>query len=307
MIGSYKPHIVHTHTAKAGFLGRTAALLSNPRPALVHTFHGHVLDGYFGPWKSSLFREIERSLAGQTDVIVAVADSVRRELVGRHGVGEHSQYRVIPSGGQADASQEKAAPGASLKKELSLGPGPVAGVVGRLVPIKGLDTVLKSLPTIVEEIPFLKVVLAGDGPGRKMVEAFQRRNEAGRALLFLGNRDDVDEIIPLCDLIILPSLKEGLPTILLEAAAAGVPVVASRIPGVTELFENESSALLFEPRSPAELAAAVVRLCRDPKLGARLSRAARKAVRGVMSPGGVVAAHRDLYRDLYTERKGRLQ
>ncbi len=311
LVASYRPHIVHTHTSKAGVLGRLAAVLSRPRkdggdahgprtirfPRAVHTFHGHVLDGYFSPWNSSLFREVERTLASRTDVIVAVAESVRHELLMRHGVGRPGQYRVIPSVGQVPFEARERSRAGALRAELGLGAGPVAGVVGRLVPVKGHDLLLAAL----REVPALTVLLVGDGPLRRKYEKSALRSGLRDRLHFLGNRTDMERIMPAFDFLLLPSRKEGLPTVLIEAAAAGVPIAAARIPGVTDLFEDRVSALLFDPSSPPALARAMIRLCEDEALGRRLAAGARRTVEKVMTREEVVAAHADLYKSLCSE------
>lgn len=307
LISSFRPHIVHTHTSKAGVLGRLAAICSRfgetertaqNVPRIVHTFHGHVLDGYFGPLKSSIFREVERWLAARTDVIVAVTASVREELLDRHGVGRPDQYRIIPSGGHVAAEVRDRSARAALRAELELGNGPVAGVVGRMAPVKGHDLLLAALGSILAEVPDLTVLLVGDGPFRKKYEEEAARKGLGARIRFLGNRSDVARIMSLLDFLLLPSRKEGLPTVLLEAAAAGVPIAAARIPGVTDLFENHSSALVFESESPPALARAAILLGTDRALGRRLAVEARRVAAKVMTRDAVVAAHRDLYKSL---------
>ncbi len=311
LIATFRPHIVHTHTSKAGVLGRLAAILCRPpgggraahrRPRIVHTFHGHVLDGYFGPWRSSLFREVERWLAARTDVIVAVTASVRQELIERHGVGRPDQYRIIPSGGDAPVVARDRSTGDVLRAELGLGIGPVAGVVGRMVPVKGHDLLLAALGRIFAEVADLTFLFVGDGPLRKKYEAHAARLGLSSRVRFLGNRSDVARIMSTLDFLLLPSRKEGLPTVLLEAAAAGVPIAASRIPGVTDLFENGSSALVFESESPPALARAAIRLGKDVALRQRLAAAARRAAAQVMTRDAVVAAHGDLYKRLCSPR-----
>jgi glycosyltransferase involved in cell wall biosynthesis len=316
LMRSFRPHIVHTHASKAGFLGRLAAQRAGAREdgrrsRIVHTFHGHVLDGYFGPLKSALYREMERRLAARSDAIVAVCDSVRRELLERHGVGRPDQYRVIPSGGQAllDVAKE-CQPGetdtdAGPQPEPlpgrwpEPGPGRRAVVIGRFVPIKGHEILLAALPALLDDVPDLEILLAGDGPLRSRFERAAARDPAlARAMRFLGNRPDVDRILAAADFILLPSRKEGLPTVLIEAALAGVPIAAAAIPGVTDFLEDGVSALLFEPGSPPGLHAAALKLCRDSALRAGLAVEARRAAARLMSPADVVAAHADLYKKL---------
>jgi len=301
LILKFRPHILHTHASKAGFLGRLAALWSGIPLKIVHTYHGHVLDSYFSPLQSSVFRELERRLAGSTDVLIAVTPSVRRELLARHGVGCLQQYVVIPSGGHRSRIPSGSGSGPGLREELGLGRLPLAAVIGRLVPIKGHDLLLRSLPRLLAQIPELKILLVGDGPGRVAIERFIARRPEGRALLLLGQRDDVGRVLRAVDLLVLPSLKEGLPTVMLEAAAAGVPIAASRLPGVTDVLTHGDAALLFDPGSPDELAQAVVTLCRAPELGRRLAARALQCAADIPTAQQVVGAHERLYENLYRQ------
>jgi len=247
LIREIKPDIIHTHTAKAGFLGRIAALRIKPKPVMIHTYHGHVLDSYFGNLKSSIYRKIEKLLAGSTDALIAVSASVRDELLSRHGIGRARQYRIIPSGFPSmDLTTEE-----TLRDEFVLKDADVAGMVARMTPIKG--------HALLNMAPFYKTI----------------------------------------DFLIVPSLKEGLPTVVLEAAAAKIPVAASSIPGVMDLLDDEESALLFDSGSPQQLSRAVVKLATDPKLRDRLAEKANETVLKMVPDYKTVAkSHASLYKEL---------
>ncbi len=294
-IQAYKPDIIHTHTSKAGFLGRMASKAARPRPIRVHTYHGHVLDGYFGPLRTDFFRRMERSLARITDALVAVSPSVRDELLYRHQVGEPDQYCVIPSG-FPDLSLEGVE---GLRDALGFGTSPVAGMIGRLVPIKGHDLLLKAAPALRKRVPDIRFLIVGDGPLRPKLEAFAAQPEWKGSFRVLGARRDMERILKTLDLLLLPSLKEGLPTVLLEAVAAKVPIAASRIPGVLDLFRDGENALLFEPGSVAGFLEAVARLAADPGLRRELADAAGREIPDkVPDYRGVAEAHARLYRRL---------
>lgn len=301
VVREFKPAILHTHTAKAGFLGRLAASPGKRDPLLVHTFHGHVLDGYFGSLRSSLYRWIERALARRTDAIVAVSSSTHEELVHDHGVGKASQYRIIPSGFPCFNLNGTE----TMREELGLEGDLVAGMVGRLVPVKGPDVLLRAMPGLLERIPNLKILVVGDGPMRGSLEAWARSSPAKEAIRFTGVRRDMARVFKTLDILVHPSFKEGLPTVVLEAAAANVPVVASRIPGVLDLLEDGKSALLFEPGSPEELCGAVIRLAKDAGLRQRLaSEALRSMSEKIPDYEGVAWAHARLYNELMERRSG---
>ncbi|MBU0753898.1 MAG: glycosyltransferase [Planctomycetes bacterium] len=295
LIASYRPDIVHTHTAKAGLLGRRAAEALKPSPVRVHTFHGHVLDGYFDPVRSGVFRRMERRWARSTDALIAVAPSVRDELLHHHGVGQAAQYRVIPSGlPELDLEGVD-----SLRGELGLGEAPVIGFVGRLVPIKGFQEFLEAIPLVLKVVPHARFLVVGDGPLARQARVLKKRAPYKDALVLAGLRTAREPVFKTLDLLVLPSRKEGLPTVLLEAALAGVPVAASRIPGVTDLLDEMEEALLFDPRSVEAMAGAMIRLAEDRVLAGRMACKARKKVRKTVPAYSEVARrHARLYQSL---------
>jgi glycosyltransferase involved in cell wall biosynthesis len=295
LVREFRPHIVHTHTAKAGMLGRKAAAAIDPAPVRVHTFHGHVLDGYFGPIRSALFAALERRAARRSDALIAVSPSVRDELLELHGVGERDRYRVIPSGLPVlDPDRSD-----SLREAFGLGDDPVIGFVGRMVSIKGVQVLLQAIPPMLAEMPRLKFLLVGDGPLAALARSHASRPPWKGALILAGLQPDREAIFNTLDLLVLPSRKEGLPTVALEAALSGVPLAASRIPGVCDLFEHEKDALLFDPRSSGALADAALRLLRDDELAHALREHAGKTVqRKVPDYDEVARLHAELYRSL---------
>jgi glycosyltransferase involved in cell wall biosynthesis len=243
---------------------------------------------------------MERSLARKTDALVTVAPSVKKELLERHGVGRIDQYSVIPSG-YPDLRLEGVR---SLREELGLGTSVVAGMAGRMVPVKGIDLLMKTIPRILEEVDDLKFVIAGDGPLFAKLESFAARGPFADAIRVLGNRKDIERFFKTLDMLVLPSIKEGLPTVLLEAVASGVPVAASRIPGVLDLFKDRETALLFEAGSVSEFSSAVIRLARDPGLRRGLAEKAAKEI-PIKVPGyqGVAESHARLYQGLVEQMK----
>jgi len=295
LIREIKPDIIHTHTAKAGFLGRIAALRIKPKPVMIHTYHGHVLDSYFGNLKSSIYRKIEKLLAGSTDALIAVSASVRDELLSRHGIGRARQYRIIPSGFPSmDLTTEE-----TLRDEFVLKDAVVAGMVARMTPIKGHELLIKAIPSILEQAPNIKFLIAGDGPLRRKIESLASAPPVKDAVFFTGALLNMAPFYKTIDFLIVPSLKEGLPTVVLEAAAAKIPVAASSIPGVMDLLDDEESALLFDSGSPQQLSRAVVKLATDPKLRDRLAEKANETVLKMVPDYKTVAkSHASLYKEL---------
>ena len=239
-----RPHVIHTHTAKAGTLGRVAGLVYNTigpgrrpggRAILVHTFHGHVLEGYFHPWVSHLFAWIERALACRTDCLIAVSPSVRAELL-QWGVGRTDQLRVVPLG--LDLAALAALEPADGAEPLR------CGMVGRLVPIKNPSLFLKGLDRLVKRVSPASVcgVFVGDGPLRRDLEAEARRLGLGGVVQFTGWQRDLLRCYRALDAVCLTSWNEGMPMALIEAMAAGRPVVATDVGGVRDLLGWDGGA-----------------------------------------------------------------
>jgi len=189
IIREFRPDILHTHTAKAGFVGRVAAILGGV-PVIVHTFHGHVLRGYFPAWKNSLFRFFETVLAKRTNLLITVSQKVALELA-EEGVAPASRFQVVPLGLHLDPFLI-VEPHSGLKKELGLPvQAQLIGAVGRLVPIKDLDTLLQALALLQADLPDLHLVLVGDGESNPALLATTQKLGLSKRVHFLGWRHDL--------------------------------------------------------------------------------------------------------------------
>jgi glycosyltransferase involved in cell wall biosynthesis len=274
-IGRFRPHVVHTHMAKAGALGRAAALVRRV-PVRIHTYHGHTLHGYFSAGGRSRMVFAERRLASVSSALVAVSHRVAEDLLDA-GIGRPDQFRVLSPGLDLTpfAARE---PGGALRHRLGIGPGdPVIGFVARLVPVKRLDVLLESAAAVLERVPTAHLVIAGDGPDMALVrDALTRRPELADRIHPVGWVDDMARFYADVDLVVLTSENEGTPISLIEAGAAGLPVVASRVGGVPEVVDDGRTGLLVPAGDPAALAGAVVRLIESPGLRARLGSEARR-------------------------------
>ncbi|MBI2300047.1 MAG: glycosyltransferase, partial [Armatimonadetes bacterium] len=216
-----RPTIVHTHTAKAGFLGRVAAWMAGV-PVIVHTYHGHVLRGYFGPLKTALYRTLERLCAHLSTCLLTVSEAVREDLLSL-GVGRPSQMRVVPLGLELRRFAEVPPGGGCLRRELGLRPEvPLIGYCGRLVPIKNLSLYLRAVARLAARRPDLHAVVIGDGELRAALEAEAAALDLGQVVHFLGWRQDTPALYRDLDLMVLTSRNEGTPVAVIEAAAAGV-------------------------------------------------------------------------------------
>ena len=292
LVRELRPDVVHTHTAKAGVLGRLAAGALSPAPARVHTFHGHVLAGYFGPGSSALWRLLERGLARSSDALVAVAPQVRDELLERHRVGRREQYRVVPPGVDFERVRPDPAAGAALRERLGLPPGAVlVGCLGRLAPIKDTGGLLTAFARARRLCPRLALLVVGDGPlaGQLAPEL------AAPGVHWLRPRRDLHDVYASLDLLALPSRAEGCPQVVVEALAAGVPVLASAVGGVPWLLRDGVDGRLLPPGDVDALARALAELATDDALRRRLAAGAARADLSAHAAEAVADALADTY------------
>jgi glycosyltransferase involved in cell wall biosynthesis len=261
LIRDFRPRIVHTHTAKAGLLGRIAARLCGV-PVVVHTFHGHVLRGYFGPARTAFFRLLERGLAHLTDELVAVSEAVRSDLV-ELGVAPAGKIRVVPLGLELERLSARTGPG-RLRAALAIAPSaPLVGIVGRLVPIKDLPTFLRAAALVVRERPETAFAVVGDGELRAELEALAEQLGLSGKVSFAGWWQDMADVMPDLDVVVNSSRNEGTPVALIEALACRRPVVATRAGGNAELLGEGERGLLVPQGDPQALARAVLQALSD--------------------------------------------
>lgn len=269
LLARVRPDVVHTHTSKAGAIGRRSALRAGV-PVIAHTFHGHVLQDYFGRLASAWLRQLERRLARRTQVLVAVSPSCADELAAA-GVAPRDRFTVLPP----------AVPPVSLwtreaaRARLGIGPDQRRLVcVGRLVPIKRM----RDFVSLLAARPHWRGCVFGDGPERARLAAQIARESDGRVQL-RGAIADVASLLPAYDALVLPSVREGCPLVAVEAFRAGVPVVGYDVPGVADVLRTWGRGLLVPAAAgPAGLAAAVARLFDEPGLAAGCVAASRDGV-----------------------------
>jgi len=297
-----RPDIVHTHTAKAGTLGRLAARLAGV-PRSVHTFHGHVFEGYFSPAATSVFLRIERVLARATDRIITLSPRLRLALLAM-GIGRPEQVEVVPLGLDLDRFLRMPTGQADLRPSLRIPAGtPLLGIVGRLVPIKDHPTLFQALTLLPDgdQAPHLLVV--GDGERREELQQLAHRLGLGSRVHFLGWRDDLETILSGLDVVICSSRNEGTPVALIEAMAAGVPVLSSDVGGVGDLVTHGETGWLVPPADPSALARGIERLLRDPALRRRLAGAARPVALERHHVKGLIHRMETLYADVLAGRQ----
>ena len=298
LLREVRPAIVHTHMAKAGSIGRLAASSLRPRPTLVHTFHGHVLDGYFSGPVQRAFLSAERLLARHTEVLIAVSPQVRDALVGL-GVGDPERWRVVPLGLELGPFAALDPPTGRLRAQLGLGPDvPLVGALGRLAPIKDLGTLVQA----VARIEGVHLALIGDGEQRADLEALVSSLGLKRRVHLTGWADDVAAWMADLDVVALTSRNEGTPVALIEALAAGRPVVATSVGGVPFVVHDATTGWLVPPADPAAVAEAIQAVLGDPAEAARRAGRGRSEVLSRFGSDRLVADVRALYRELVAGR-----
>jgi glycosyltransferase involved in cell wall biosynthesis len=254
-----RPQIVHTHKSKAGVLGRLAALVAGV-PVRVHTFHGHVFNGYFGPLKTFMFLSIERLLAAHTSKLIALSPRLVDELSNKFRISTSDRFAIVPLGFDlepfADCEQFKGA----LRHEIGVSPSTkLVGIVGRMVPVKDHATFIEAaarLSAVRGDVHFVFV-----GAGELEAQVRSRLGELGlesRSHL-LGWRRNLERIYADLDVVALSSVNEGTPVALVEAMAAGVPVAATAVGGVPDLLRDGAWGQLARVKDSVDLAHAIDR------------------------------------------------
>jgi glycosyltransferase involved in cell wall biosynthesis len=279
-----RPDIIHTHTAKAGTLGRLAALvynLSRPRQRralVVHTFHGNVFSGYFGRVATAVISWIERGLATVTDRIVVIAEQQRSDIVESHRIARSEKVSVIPLGLDLRRLQSLKPGAESLREELGLSHDDIVfGFVGRFAPIKDLPTLLRAFALLTVRERRARLVLAGDGEVRPAIEHLVDELAISDRVRLAGWRHDLPRLYATFDAVVLSSLNEGTPVALIEAMASGLPVVSTAAGGVVDLVEPGRTGWIVPVGDEAALAEAMCEASRSPDLRSRVGNAARLA------------------------------
>jgi glycosyltransferase involved in cell wall biosynthesis len=293
-----QPDVLHTHTAKAGATGRIAALLAGRGrpPAVVHTYHGHVLSGYFDSRRERIFRLVERVLARATDALVAVSDEVRDDLVG-FGVAPADKFTVVPYGfdlppwsGADDSAR------ARVRAELGIGDDTfVVGWAGRLTPIKRPLDLVRTLRALLDLGVDAQLVLVGDGADRPAVEALAATLDVSDRSRLVGFQRGMREWFAAFDAVLLTSANEGTPVVAIEALAAERAVVATRAGGTSTVVIDGESGYLEEIGDTRALAGRLAELQHDPERRAALGRHGAEDVRGRFATARMAAELETVY------------
>ncbi|HYW27515.1 MAG TPA: glycosyltransferase family 4 protein, partial [Terriglobales bacterium] len=289
-----RPQIVSTHTAKAGAIGRVAAIAAGV-PVRVHTFHGHVLEGYFDPVRTAVFRGIERVLGACSTRVIAVSPGIAADLR-RFAIGGR-KLTVIRSGFELDGLTSGSP--TSLREELGIAlDAPLAGIVGRLAPIKNHGVFLLACRQVHERLPKARFLVVGDGELAPSLRAETERLGLAEVVRFTGWRSDLADVYAALDVVVCSSNNEGLPAALVEAGAAGKPVVATDVGGVADLVADGVNGMLVPSGDATALAEAIGSLLADRERAARMGQEGRRIANAGYAAQRMVDETAALYREL---------
>lgn len=294
--------IVHTHTAKAGALGRTAAFLAGV-PVIVHTLHGHNFYGYFGPFFSKIIAAVERFIACFTDKIIALTELERKDLIEFKTAGSE-KIRLIYQGLEMEKYAQLNIDKRKIRESFAIKPDEkVVGMIGRLEPVKGPEYFIEAAKFVAEVFPKARFILAGEGSLRKKLEKQIKSLGLSDKFIFAGWREDIPEILSILDLLVLPSLNEGVGIVLIEAQGLGVPIVASRVGGIPEIVRENETGILVSAGDAASLSAAINDLLAHEQKRLAMGQEAMRWVKDKFKAQDMVDEISELYEELITLKK----
>lgn len=283
------PDIVHTHTAKAGVIGRLTSLIAVPSAKRVHTFHGHLLHGYFSPFKTNLVILTEKFLAGITDSILTVGNKVKQDLLSA-GIGSDEKMKVTFPGLQVSSKISKV----EIRAKLGLSDDEIVLIfVGRLTQIKRPDRLLNAFRLASRDTSKIKLLVVGDGELRNESEILA----TGLSVDFLGWRTDVYDLMKAADIAILTSDNEGMPITLIEAAHMGLPSITTEVGSVSDVVVNGQTGYLTRP-DEQEIAERITQLVQSASLREKFGNAAKTYAQENFSIESMINFHKNIYKSL---------
>ncbi|MBI5666967.1 MAG: glycosyltransferase family 4 protein [Chloroflexi bacterium] len=264
LIREFQPDIVHTHTAKAGFVGRLAAWLAGV-PVIVHTFHAHIFHGYFNPLLTRLFILLERWMGSVSDTIITLSEGLRRELAEDYHIARRKHFTVLPLGLDLDSFATTPRHSGQFRAAWNIPPDAcLIGIVGRIVPVKNHALFLEAAVKVRQQLPQAHFVIVGDGELRPEVEAQVHELGLRDAVTFTGWQRVLAPIYSDLDALVISSVTEGTPVSVIESLAAGCPVVATAVGGLPDLLDHGRLGLLVTPGDADALATGILRTVRQP-------------------------------------------
>lgn len=290
-IRTFKPHIIHTHTSKAGFLGRLASILSLHPSLRIHTFHGHLLDGYFSKFTIKTIILCEIFLAKFTTNLISVGNKVKEDLI-RVGIGNNEKFIIIYPGFKLSNLPKKQ----NARNTLNLNQhGIYCAFVGRMTKIKRPDRFLEVVSELKQKGVEINFFIAGDGELMDFIDSYINTNDLPVTLL--SWQSHIEVVLAAADMILLTSDNEGTPTILIQAGMAGLPSVATNVGSVSEIILNNTTGFLVG-KSTQEIVSAVERLALDKNIREELGNSAKKHTEEHFSESRFISMHHNLYLSL---------
>ena len=290
-IRDFKPHVIHTHTAKAGVLGRVASIVSFHPSIRVHTFHGHLLNGYFGPGKKQLIILVEKLLALITDELLAVGAKVREDLL-RVGIGNIGKFGLMPPGLKLGVLPQRITAQESLEIDST---SLQCAFIGRVTQIKRPDRFLAIVSELKKRGVELEFFMAGGG--ELLDECRAKIQIENLPVRVLGWQSDIENVLSAADMILLTSDNEGTPLCLIQGGMAGLPVVSTNVGSVSEIVLHQETGLVtgFDFQ---EIADALEELVKNKEMRSRLGSAAQKFTLANFGVARLVQDHEKLYKKL---------
>jgi len=317
MIRDFKPDIVHTHAAKAGALGRLAALHEKV-PVIIHTFHGHVFHSYFSPLKTKIFLKIERYLAKKSSGIIAISERQKKDLTLKYRVSSVAKVHMIPLGFDLRSFRENISEKReAFRKKYLLEDDEIAiGIIGRLVPVKNHPLFMASAASILKQTKKkVRFFVIGDGESKELL--FREAESLGLDYTYFKSKPikadftfcswikDVDVAISGLDIVALSSHNEGTPVSLIEAQAGDKPVISTNVGGIENVVVKNGTALLVDSNDYIDYAEQLLRLIEDDELRNRLGNNGWEFVREKFHFTRMIKEVSMLYKQLLTKRKSK--
>jgi glycosyltransferase involved in cell wall biosynthesis len=293
IIRNFKPHIVHTHTAKAGLIGRIASICSGHKSKRIHTFHGHLLSGYFSKNKTKIYIFIEKCLSLITHNLICVGGTVRDDLI-MAGIGKYDQFRVVPPGVQTPAIFDRHRAATQLNVEPSR---TYCLFLGRITMIKRPDRLLEVVSILKSKKIDVTFIVAGGG--ELLNETKRISDDLQLPVVFLGWQHDLDALFSVTDILVMTSDNEGTPLSIIQAQLAGVPVVSTDVGSTHEVLLNGESGFLTN-YEPQKIAQKIELLVSNPKMRLKMGAKGKNFALDNFSPERLVTDHEDIYKKILT-------
>jgi glycosyltransferase involved in cell wall biosynthesis len=272
LIRETKPDVVHTHTAKAGFIGRMAARMAGT-PVIIHTFHGHVFQGFFSWPQNRFFIFLERMAANSSDTIITLTDSLRRDLAENYHVARKGQMTVLPLGMDLDVYAQTPRKSGAFRAAWKIPADvPLIGIVGRLSSVKNHPLFLQAAARVKASLPAAHFVIVGDGETRPEIEKLVDELNLRESVTFTGWQRDLAPLYSDLDALVISSLNEGTPVSVIEALSARCPVVATAVGGLPDMLDHGALGKLTPPENADALSTAILDTLLNPPDGIEAQR-----------------------------------